>query len=92
MEKASALVRVYGRVQGVGFRFFVREQANRMGIKGWVRNMADGGVEMFAQGDRESLDIFLERVKKGPAFGHVEKFNIDWITSEKKYDEFTIKF
>lgn len=64
-----ALVR--GRVQGVGFRWFVREQARELGVKGWVRNRADGSVEVEAEGDAASLQRLLEALSKGPRGAHV---------------------
>src|SRR4051794_12086895 len=57
---------VTGRVQGVGFRYFTRAEAMREGLHGWVRNAADGGVEITAEGDREALDRFERAVRRGP--------------------------
>ncbi|MBI9102504.1 MAG: acylphosphatase [Spirochaetales bacterium] len=65
MEKAY-LLRVSGRVQGVGFRFQTHMQARRLGIMGWVKNMPDGSVEVFCEGESTRLDTFLKWVKKGP--------------------------
>ena len=50
---------ISGRVQGVGFRFFARDQARRIGIKGYVRNLADGGVEIVVEADPSILDQFI---------------------------------
>ena len=57
---------VIGRVQGVGFRWFVRQQARRWGVRGWVRNRPDGAVEIAAAGTREALDGLLAAVHRGP--------------------------
>ena len=57
---------VVGRVQGVGFRWFVREQARRWGVRGWVRNRPDGSVEIAASGTEENLDGLLAAVRRGP--------------------------
>ena len=57
---------VIGRVQGVGFRWFVRQQARRWGVRGWVRNRPDGSVEIAAAGTREALDGLLAAVHRGP--------------------------
>ena len=59
-------VRVTGVVQGVGFRWFVREKARRLGLAGWVRNLSDGSVEVVAEGDQGQLDLLLGELKKGP--------------------------
>jgi len=57
---------VRGRVQGVGFRWFVRVQARRLNLSGWVANRPDGTVELAAAGDQEKLDELKRRVKRGP--------------------------
>ncbi len=57
---------VIGRVQGVGFRWFVRQQARRWGVRGWVKNRADGSVEIAASGPPEALDGLLAAVHRGP--------------------------
>lgn len=57
---------VRGRVQGVGFRWFVRVQARRLNLSGWVANRPDGTVELAAAGDQEKLDELKRRVRRGP--------------------------
>ena len=57
---------VYGRVQGVGYRWFVREAAESFGLSGWVRNQGDGTVAVEAEGSREDLARFEELLKAGP--------------------------
>lgn len=59
-------VRITGVVQGVGFRWFVREKARRLGLSGWVRNLGDGSVEVAASGDQGQLDLLVGELKKGP--------------------------
>lgn len=63
--------RVEGRVQGVGFRAFVRRRARDLGLDGWVRNAADGTVEAEAAGDRASLEAFEDHLRVGPPAGRV---------------------
>ena len=57
---------VRGRVQGVGFRWFVEREAHILGIAGWVRNNADGSVEIMAQGTRDQLSGLRSRLREGP--------------------------
>ncbi|MGH7718567.1 MAG: acylphosphatase, partial [Gemmatimonadaceae bacterium] len=64
--------RVGGQVQGVGFRWFVREVARRHGLSGWVKNLDDGSVELAVQGDSASVERFLEEVERGPRGARVE--------------------
>ena len=69
---ASLHLIVTGRVQGVGFRWFVRETARRVGLAGWVFNRPDGGVELAAEGDDESIELLRRAVKSGPPGADVE--------------------
>lgn len=59
-------LRVRGRVQGVGFRWFVRVHARRLGLAGWVANAPDGSVELAASGDQTKLDELKRVVRRGP--------------------------
>ena len=59
-------VRVTGVVQGVGFRWFVRERARRLGLSGWVRNLSDGTVEVMASGDDGQLELLKGELLRGP--------------------------
>ncbi len=81
-----------GRVQGVGFRFFVREQASRYGVKGWVKNRADGSVEILAEGDRATLLEFMERIREGPRFGRISDLDVEWMEPSRDFAGFTIEF
>jgi len=63
---AELHVRGIGIVQGVGFRWFVRERARRLGLDGWVRNLADGSVEVLASGDAGQLDLLRDELRRGP--------------------------
>jgi acylphosphatase len=69
--------RVAGRVQGVGFRVFVLDAAEAEGVRGWVRNTADGDVEGVAEGDHEALDRFVKRLQRGPATARVDHVTLD---------------
>jgi len=63
---------VRGRVQGVGFRWFVEREAHILGISGWVRNNSDGSVEVLAQGTREQLLGLRSRLRQGPRAARVD--------------------
>jgi acylphosphatase len=81
MEKdrfAALHLFVSGMVQGVGFRFFTINRANRFGVSGWVRNLYDGRVEIEAEGRVRNLLLFLEEVKIGPASAHVSRVIEEW--------------
>jgi acylphosphatase len=63
---------VVGKVQGVGFRWFVRETARRAGVAGWVRNHDDGRVEIAASGAEAAIQTLVTAARRGPAGAHVE--------------------
>lgn len=63
---------VRGRVQGVGFRWFVEREAHILGVAGWVRNNADGSVEVLAMGTREQLVGLRSRLREGPRAARVD--------------------
>jgi acylphosphatase len=75
VEKSNSEARRYvvrGRVQGVGFRWFVEREAHMLGIAGWVRNNPDGSVEVLAMGTREQLAGLRSRLREGPRAARVD--------------------
>jgi acylphosphatase len=66
---------IHGRVQGVGFRWFVRERARELGVRGWVKNRADGAVEVEAAGDAQSLARLRKFLTEGPPGARVSVFD-----------------
>ena len=62
---------VHGRVQGVGYRYFVLEAAERLGVNGFVRNLHGGDVEVRAEGDEAMLELFREELARGPRMARV---------------------
>ena len=69
---------VVGRVQGVGYRYYVLRVASGLDIDGWVANEADGSVRCVAEGRRAELERLLEKLRNGPAGARVERVNADW--------------
>lgn len=67
---------VRGRVQGVGFRWFVEREAHVLGIAGWVRNNHDGSVEVLAQGTRDQLSGLHSRLREGPRAARVDNVEV----------------
>ncbi|MGM5484999.1 MAG: acylphosphatase [Nanobdellota archaeon] len=63
---------IYGRVQGVNFRFSTMKEARKLGINGWVRNNEDGSVETVIEGQEENIDNMLNFLKKGPSLAKVD--------------------
>ena len=72
MERSARLVFVSGRVQGVGFRWFVRERAELHGVTGWVRNRRDGSVETWIEGPAAAIAALLTDLAQGPRLARVD--------------------
>ncbi len=85
-------IRVEGRVQGVGFRQFTVQQARRLGVDGWVRNESDGSVQIVAEGPREALEQFLERVSSGPATARVVQTRTHWMPATGDIRGFVVRY
>ena len=82
-----------GRVQGVGFRFFTEEKARLLGITGYVKNLVNGDVEIYAEGEEQKTAKFFQEVKNGPTFSRVIDAKADWNRiAEKKYSSFSITY
>lgn len=83
---------VSGRVQGVGYRAFTREWARRLGLKGFVRNLPDGRVEVYAEGEEESLKELLEKLLEGPFFAKVTGIDYKFTEPRGEYEDFTVLY
>lgn len=81
---------VSGVVQGVAYRAYVQDSATDLGLVGQVRNLSDGTVEVFAQGDRDLLKDFVEYLHEGSLRAQVTSVAVDWRTSNQGYDDFVI--
>ena len=64
-------IKVTGRVQGVGYRYFVLQKAREIGLKGWVKNSRDSGVELVVQGEDSDIQTFIDYLKIGPPLSRV---------------------
>ncbi len=84
-------VTVYGRVQGVGFRYFVQNVGDRLGLGGNVRNCDDGSVEIVVEGDPRSLAAFIKEVEKGPTMARVTRLDVQDTTATGNYTSFQIE-
>jgi acylphosphatase len=82
---------IAGRVQGVGFRWFTHDAAAREGVHGWVRNLADGTVEVMAEGDGPSVDRLEAAVRRGPSSARVERFDVEEVAPAGRTTEFEIR-
>lgn len=83
---------VYGRVQGVGFRYFVLQQAVALNLSGWVRNLSDGMVEVLAEGDSASLQEFLAALQEGPDAAYVRDVKFHFSIATGEFSRFDIRY
>ena len=81
-----------GKVQGVGFRYFTKNLAKKYGLKGYVRNLPDGTVEIVAEGDEKTLRKFLEEVEKGPPLAEVTHMRFQFEEKEGGFEDFVIEY
>ena len=77
MTRKIVRLRISGRVQGVGFRAFVADEAQARGIEGWVRNRADRSVEAVLAGKNEAIDAIVETCRRGPLGAKVERLETE---------------
>jgi acylphosphatase len=84
---------VYGRVQGVFFRYFVRNEARGLGLKGYVRNLASGdAVEVQAEGEKRQLNKLLGQLKVGPQGARVERLEVKWADYSGRFKDFSVRY
>ena len=90
-QMARLLVTVSGRVQGVGFRYFVLDAANNLNLTGWVRNRYNGTVEVLAEGERADLEALLRHLSRGPTSSHVQEVKHRWEAANGEFEHFRIR-
>lgn len=83
-------LRIYGYVQGVGFRYFVRQQAMAMGVSGFTRNLPDGSVEVILQGEEEAVKMVADACRLGPPSAIVEKVEEEVLPPSDSIEGFKI--
>ena len=90
-EKVGAHIIVSGRVQGVAFRHYTREAAYRLGVKGWIKNLFNGEVELVAEGPQQAVEKMIEWCKEGPRSAIVENIEVNWLPYSGKFNRFQIQ-
>ena len=90
MKKGAAEIIVFGRVQGVGYRYYCYRKALGLNLNGWVKNNFDGSVATFAEGDITAVEDYIEELKTGCHGSKVEKMDVVWSDYSGQYDSFEI--
>lgn len=92
-DMARLSITVYGRVQGVYFRYFVLNAARGLDLKGYVRNLGRGdAVEVQAEGEKTQLNKLIEELKTGPPGARVKKVEVDWSDYSEQFTDFKIRY
>lgn len=89
-ENKALHATVEGRVQGVGFRYFVHDFAQNHTLTGWVRNRGDDRVEVYAEGSDSDLNDLLRALWRGPGSAMVSKVEFDWLPPQNQHSRFSI--
>lgn len=90
-RKTRAHVTVRGIVQGVNYRWFTQRRATDLGLTGFVRNLADGSVQVTVEGEREVIDQLLDALRIGPAAAVVEGVQVEWHASSGEFNRFEVR-
>ena len=83
---------ISGKVQGVGFRYFTRQNAMKLGVHGYAKNLPNGKVEVVAEGDKATLDEFVKILWKGPPASRVEDVKVEARPHSGEYTSFGVKY
>ncbi len=82
---------IEGRVQGVFFRASTVEQANRLGLTGWVRNCPEGSVEIVAEGEKSAVEKLIRWCHQGPPGAHVHNVELQWQNPRGDFPDFRVR-
>ena len=91
-ESVRLHAQVYGRVQGVNFRYYTQLEANRWELTGWVSNRFDGSVEVVAEGEKAALQKLLTFLHRGPPSARVDRVQADWAKASGEFTRFRVRY
>lgn len=90
--KEMRQLRIHGKVQGVGFRFYATRVARRLQLKGWIRNLRDGSVEAAVEGEPEQIDEWIEELREGPRYAEVSRIDQEKKDFTGRFGDFDVRF
>ena len=91
MEVRAEIV-VNGLVQGVGFRYFVQREANKLGVKGFVKNLFTGEVLTVVEGEKAIVEEMIKKLRVGPSHASVKSCKVDWQEPKNEFTDFEVRF
>lgn len=92
-DMVSVHIIINGKVQGVGFRYFVERHANRLGLTGFVRNIKhESSVEVMVEGEREKLEALIKMINRGPELAKVTGMDIKWSNNSEQFTSFEVRY
>jgi len=91
MDRRRASLLISGKVQGVFFRESARQEAERLGVTGWVRNLADGRVEALVEGGKDAVDAFVQWCHRGPPRARVDGVAVKDAAPTGEFPSFTVE-
>ena len=92
MAKELRIIKIHGKVQGVGYRFFATRVARRLGLKGWITNERDGTVAAAVEGEKSAIDEWIEDLKEGPRYAEITRIDQETKDFTGKLGDFDVKF
>ena len=92
MAKEQRVIRIHGKVQGVGYRFFATRVARRLGLKGTIQNNREGTVDAVVEGEKSAIDDWIEELKEGPRYAEVTKIDQERKDFTGRLGDFDVKF
>jgi len=92
VARTAAEMIVEGRVQGVGYRDFVRRRAMSLGLAGYVMNLRDGRVRVHAEGTRDVIEDLMRQIEKGPPLSRVDRVAVRWLLPGRRFTGFEVRY
>lgn len=90
--RKRAVLKIYGWVQGVSYRWHTKRRAKQLNLVGWVRNESDGTVKVVAEGEEGDLKRFVERCYNEPKWARIERVDVRWQEAREEFDKFKIRY
>ena len=90
--KERRIIRIHGKVQGVGYRFFATSRARKLGLKGSIENQRDGTVVVDVEGEQSVIDQWIDDLKEGPRYAEVTKIDQESKEFTGRLGDFDVKF